>query len=152
MSPIRKYIDIPPMWLALFLGIAWLQKEYLYIRGLGWGIVDMLAGLLIGGGVVIALLALAEFRRHRTTFVPHESPTALLTSGVYTRSRNPIYIADILIFAGFVLLWDAWLCLALIPFLINILETRFIKPEEQRLALAFGPEFGRYREKVRRWV
>lgn len=152
MSPIRKYTDIPPMWLLLFLGLAWLQKEFLYVRGPGWGIIELAAGLLIGAGVVIALLALSEFLRHRTTFVPHENPTHLLTSGVYTRSRNPIYVADILIFAGIVLIWDAWPSLALIPFLINILEIRFIKPEEQRLALAFGPEFGRYREKVRRWV
>lgn len=113
---------------------------------------DLFAGLLIGGGVLLAMLAVFEMRRSRTTVLPHHTPIRLVTSGVFSRTRNPIYLADLMILAGFTLWWDAVLSLALLPVLLWVLERRFVAPEENRMRREFRKEFAAYENRVRRWL
>lgn len=148
-----KWIDMPPVWLIGALAIAWLQSRF-FDLGLGFGgaWADLLGGLLVGGGIVLMLLAMYEFRRFKTTVIPHETPTRLISSGVFKRSRNPIYLADVLILSGLIFRWDAVLSLPLIPLLVWVLETRFIVPEENRMRRKFRADFARYCQKTRRWL
>jgi len=148
-----KLIDIPPVWLAAFLVIAWWQPR-LFDAGLslGGGVFDLVGGLMVGGGLVLMGMALLQFRRHRTTPIPHQEASFLITSGIYARTRNPIYLGDALILCGLILRWDAVLSLVLVPIFVWIIERRFILPEEKRLRRAFRAEFARYEQKVRRWV
>ncbi|TNF20765.1 MAG: isoprenylcysteine carboxylmethyltransferase family protein [Rhodobacteraceae bacterium] len=148
-----KWIDLPPVWLIGALGLALLQSR-LFDAGLGFGgaWADLLGGLLVGGGIVLMLLAFYEFRRFKTTVMPHETPARLVTSGIFKRSRNPIYLADVLILAGFIFRWDAVLSLPLIPLLVWVLEIRFIIPEENRMRRKFRADFARYCQKTRRWL
>ncbi|WP_299499264.1 isoprenylcysteine carboxylmethyltransferase family protein [uncultured Roseobacter sp.] len=148
-----KWLDLPPVWLVLCLALAWGQAQY-YALGLSLAhpITFLLAGLFVGGGIVITLLAVMEFRRHKTTIIPHETPSALIQSGIFGRSRNPIYLADVLILAGLCLWWDAVLALVLVPLLVWVLEKRFIIPEENRMRREFRADFARYVQKTRRWV
>ncbi|MEI4231793.1 methyltransferase family protein [Roseovarius sp. D22-M7] len=148
-----KWIDMPPVWLAGFLVLAWVQAVH-YPMGLDFGAVwaDLLGGLLVGGGLVLIVMAAMEFRRYRTSIVPHETPERLIQTGIFRRSRNPIYLGDALILAGLILRWDAVLALALVPVFVWIIETRFIIPEENRMRRKFRMEFARYCEKTRRWI
>jgi len=148
-----KWIDLPPVWLAGFLTVAWAQSAY-YPAGLGFGgaWADFAGGLLIGGGVLLMALAFFEFRRHRTTLMPHETPERLVQSGIFTRTRNPIYVGDALVLLGFILRWDAVLALPLLPVFVWVLEKRFIEPEEDRMRRKFRMDFARYCEKTRRWI
>ena len=148
-----KWIDIPPVWLAGFAALAWLQARYLPLGlSLGGGWADFLGGLLVGGGLVLVALALLEFRRHRTTVVPHREAERLIRSGIFRRTRNPIYLADVMILAGLVLRWDAVLSLPLVPILLWVLEKRFVIPEENRLRRRFRADFARYCQGTRRWI
>lgn len=147
-----KYIDIPPVWLALFLGIAWVQATYVPALSLAGPVTGFLGGVLVGAGVILMALALAEFRKHRTTVIPHQTASSLIESGIFKRTRNPIYLGDVAILAGLILRWDAVLCLPLIPVFVWVLERRFILPEENRLRRAFHADFARYERKVRRWI
>ena len=108
--------------------------------------------LLVGGGLVLMALAFAEFRRHRTTVIPHRQAERLIQSGIFRRTRNPIYLGDVLILAGLILRWDAVAALPLVPVLVWTLEKRFIIPEENRLRRKFRAEFARYCQKTRRWL
>ncbi|MCA0940951.1 isoprenylcysteine carboxylmethyltransferase family protein [Yangia mangrovi] len=148
----RKF-DLPPLWLLACLCLAWMQKSALPL-GLGFGPVwaDLLGGLLVGGGVLMAVLALVEMRRARTTFMPHEEPDSLVTSGVFRLSRNPIYLGDVMILAGFILFWDAVPSLVLLPIYVWLLEKRFIEPEEARLRRKFVASFRKYETQTRRWL
>lgn len=147
------WIDIPPVWLAGFAALAWWQSaRYPMGLGFGGGWADFAGGLLVGGGLVLVALALAEFRRHKTTAIPHREAERLIKSGIFRRSRNPIYLADVLILAGLILRWDAVLSLPLVPVLLWVLENRFVIPEEDRLRRKFRAEFARYCQKTRRWV
>ena len=148
-----KWVDLPPVWLAGALALAWAQARH-WPLGLsfGGGWADLAGGLLVGGGLVLVALAAAEFRRARTTIVPHRQASALVTGGIYSRTRNPIYLADLMILAGLVLYWDAVLSLVLVPLLLWVLERRFVIPEENRLRRTFRADFARYAHKVRRWI
>lgn len=148
-----KWLDMPPVWLAGFIVLAWAQARF-YTAGLHFGgaWADFVGGLLVGGGVVLMLLAFAEFRRHRTTVIPHNTPDALIQSGIFKRSRNPIYLGDALILAGLILRFDAVLSLPLIPIFVWVIEKRFVIPEENRMRRKFRADFARYEQKVRRWL
>lgn len=148
-----KWFDMPPVWLAGFAALAWIQVRVFPLGlSLEGAVTDFLAALLIGGGVLLMVLAFSEFRRHRTSIIPHETPARLIQSGIYKRSRNPIYLADVLILAGLVLRFDAVLSLVLVPTLLWVLERRFVIPEENRMRRRFRADFARYERKVRRWL
>lgn len=148
-----KWIDLPPIWLALCIAIAWAQPAYLPM-GLSFGgpWADFAGGLLVGGGLVLMVLAFVEFRKHKTTVIPHRLPSSMIQSGIFSRSRNPIYLGDALVLAGIILRADAVLSLPLIPIFIWIIEKRFIIDEEARMRVEFRQEFARYEQKVRRWI
>ncbi len=148
-----RLIDTPPVWLVGFAALAWMQARALPLGlSLDGAITDLLSGILIGGGIVLAIMAVVEFCRHRTTVIPHETPSAMVQSGIYKRSRNPIYVGDVLILTGLILRFDAVLSLVLIPIFVWLLERRFIIPEEDRLRRTFRADFARYERKTRRWI
>lgn len=148
-----KWIDIPPVWLFAALSVAyWLGQVKPYGLSLAHPVTQFLAAVLIGAGVILMLLAVSEMRRQRTTVIPHREAERLVQSGIFKRSRNPIYLGDVLLLAGLVLRWDAPLALPLVPVLLWVLERRFVIPEEDRLRRKFRQDFYRYTEKTRRWL
>ena len=148
-----KWIDIPPVWLIGALVIAWqVGIARPFGLSLDFAVLQLAGGLLVGGGVILMLLAFMEMRKQRTTVIPHSEATTLVSSGIFKRSRNPIYRADAMILAGFILRWDARLALVLIPVFIWIIERRFIVPEENMLRRKFRADYARYEQKTRRWV
>lgn len=150
---LKKLIDIPPVWLLLAVLVAW-QVGVMRPFGLSldFPVVQLLSGVLIGGGIILMLLAVMEMRKRRTTFVPHREAESLVTSGIFKRTRNPIYLGDALVLAGLALRWDAVLALILVPVFVWVIEKRFIIPEENMLRRKFRADFARYEQKTRRWV
>jgi protein-S-isoprenylcysteine O-methyltransferase Ste14 len=98
--------------------------------------------------------AIRAFRRSRTTIDPvHiERASALVTSGIYGITRNPMYVA----ITSLLLSWAAWLAApwSLIgPVFFVLFITRFqILPEERAMGQKFGAAYADYRSRVRRWV
>lgn len=148
-----KHIELPPIWLAAFIAIAWLQSTH-FTMGLnfGTGFADLLGGLLIGGGMLLMLMALVEFRRHKTTIIPRRDSSAFVQTGIYKRSRNPIYLGDAMILAGLILRWDAVLSLPLVPIFVWVIEKRFITGEEKHLRRTYRAQYASYLNRVRRWI
>ncbi len=146
----RPTLDYPPVWLAGFAAAAWAMAQLWPGGGGGWAR-PLGAGLVLTG-VALTAAAAVEFRRHRTTLLPHAAPSALVTTGVYRLSRNPIYLADLLILAGLVLIWGALPALGLVPLLALVLHRRFVLPEEARLRAAFGAAFADWAARTRRWL
>lgn len=148
-----KWIDMPPVWLLGACVLAWWigRAEPAWL-GLGGAPAQLLGGLLVGAGLLLIVLAALEFRRHRTTIVPHREAERMITAGIYKRSRNPIYLGDTLILAGLILRWEAVLALPLVPVFLWVIERRFVIPEENRLRRRFRADFARYTQRTRRWI
>lgn len=148
-----KWIDLPPVWLAGALAVAyWIGTHKPLGLSFGGAWAGLPGGLLVGGGVILLVLAIIEMRKWRTTIIPHQEASKLVTSGIFKRTRNPIYLGDVMILAGMILYWDAPLALPLLPILVWLLERRFIIPEENRLRRMFRQDFFRYTQKTRRWI
>lgn len=152
LRSIVKWVDVPPVWVGLFAALAWVQATRLPLWQPGPGIMDLFGGLLVGAGLVLIALAAHAMYLARTTVIPHRAPAALVSTGIFRRTRNPIYLGDALILAGLMLRWEAWPTLVLLPLFVWIITDRFITSEEDRLRDHFGAAFDRYAETTRRWV
>ena len=147
-----REIDIPPLWLAIFIAIAWALDRYVPGLAMGWGWTGPVGIALVVLGLAIMGLALIEFLRNNTTFVPRRVPTAFLQNGIYKYSRNPIYLGDALVLAGLALKWDVLVALVLVPLFMVLIAKRYIEGEEAGLRAKFGDEFTDWSQKVRRWL
>lgn len=112
------------------------------------------ATLLVALGVVIALGGVVSFRRARTTVNPlkPETSATLVSTGVYSFTRNPMYLGMALVLLAWsVFLSSPWSVAGPILFVTYI--TRFqIIPEERVLGRLFGEAFAEYERRVRRWI
>lgn len=118
-----------------------------------WGRV---AGIIfLGGGTALALMAFSMFSKAQTTFDHNNFAgiTTLLTDGVYKFSRNPMYLALMLLLIGWGL-WRGSLVAAVLGALVfAALVTRFqIIPEERALAEQFKKKYPEYTAQTRRWL
>lgn len=150
--PWKKALDIPPAWLVLFIALAWLQADRFPLGQVALPLVDLAAGVLFGSGLLLIVLAIVELRRAGTTVIPHLEPEALVITGVFARSRNPIYLGDTCILTGLILFWKAWPSLLLVPLFVWVITDRFICTEEARLEDQFGERYASWARRVRRWL
>lgn len=113
-----------------------------------------LCSLVAAGGILSALLGVYCFWRHKTTINPHrpDRTRALVTSGIYRFTRNPMYVGILLVLAAWALYLSHILPLLLVPLFMVYLNRFQIGPEEQRLEKRFGTDFTSYRDSVRRWL
>jgi protein-S-isoprenylcysteine O-methyltransferase Ste14 len=146
-------LKIPPPLVALFLAILmWLTPALAIAVPLGLRLGVALALLCLG--LTISVSGVVAFRRARTTVNPIKasSASALVSSGVYRFTRNPMYLGlSLALFAWAVLLSNP-LALLLLPFYVLYINRFQIIPEERVLASLFGTEYSAYKERVRRWL
>lgn len=106
----------------------------------------------VAAGLSLALWAAAAFIRAGTPLEPYKQASALVTSGPYRVSRNPIYLGVALVLTG-LWLWLGSLSPGLVlPAFVVAIERRFIRREEAHLEERFGERFRAYRASVRRWL
>jgi protein-S-isoprenylcysteine O-methyltransferase Ste14 len=116
----------------------------------GWG--SAVGALLIVVAGVLLVFAVLEFKRAGTPPEPHKPTTAIVTSGPYRVTRNPIYLSFTLVQLG-IALWtgSGWILVLLLPVSV-IMNYGVIAREERYLERKFGDEYFNYRRRVRRWM
>ena len=147
-----RIVPLPPIVLLLFLAGGYALQQILPIGSGKPATESVIAGnALMVIGFVIAILGAWEMFKARTTIHPGGPAAALVTSGVYRRTRNPMYLSFLFFIIGFGLaMANPWMIL-LAPILLLYVQERIIKREEGYLTQRFGPEYIAYRNKVRRW-
>ncbi len=106
-------------------------------------VLDVLGGLLVTGGIVLRVLALVQMPRTYNV-------TGLVTGGIYSRTRNPVYFGFLLIVAGLTFLVPGWLTLLWSLIGVAVLYG-LSKVEESDLEDAFGEEYLAYKRNVPRF-
>ncbi|SIN87516.1 isoprenylcysteine carboxylmethyltransferase family protein [Salinivibrio sp. ES.052] len=104
--------------------------------------------------LALSLLIAAKwaFHRHHTTVDPLQAPSALVTTGIYRYTRNPMYLAMVLIIAAAGLYFNALWCWGMIPAFMAYLSATFIPAEEARLLRQWPEAFEAYKARVRCWI
>jgi len=152
MNAWAKKLDLPPVWLLIFIGLSWVQTQVWnpasypsnFATLVGWGIV--------AGGIILMGVSFVMFLRHKTSVVPKRTPKSIIKTGPYKYSRNPIYLADALVLFGFILTQGSVISFILIPLFLWAISARFINGEEAGIRAEFGQEFEDYCKQTRRWV
>ena len=116
------------------------------------GKVGMLGPLVTGCAVVLFLLAYREFRRAGTSVRGSTRSNTIVRTGPYRFSRNPIYLAFILLVLGLsVWLNNLWLLVMLVPAVV-LMAMVVIPREERFLERNFQNQYLSYKARVRRWL
>jgi protein-S-isoprenylcysteine O-methyltransferase Ste14 len=107
--------------------------------------------LLLIVGIILVVLTRREFAKHGQPTDPGQSTSEMITTGVFSISRNPLYLGGILLLAGISLAFNLpWALILLLP---SIVACHFIliAPEEKYLAVKFGEKYRLYTAAVHRW-
>jgi protein-S-isoprenylcysteine O-methyltransferase Ste14 len=140
----------PPVAVAAALGAALLLHWLLPVRLLaGW---PGIGALLVGLAVVLAGWAVVVMAEARTGIPTWQAATALVTHGPFAWSRNPIYLAMVLLMAGVALAWGSLWALLAAAAVAAVLDRGVIAREEPYLVARFGAPYEAYRGRVRRWL
>jgi protein-S-isoprenylcysteine O-methyltransferase Ste14 len=147
------YIPPPLIYVAFFLLSLLLQKiAPLNSVGLHTIVARIIAALLLFMYLLFFISALRRFVLSKNTLVTIKPARSLETSGIYSFTRNPMYLSLVCLYAGLAIFFGNWWTLIFIPLLIAIIQAYVIKKEEQYLQHAFGQHYDDYSRKVRRWI
>ena len=83
---------------------------------------------------------------------PHEPITAIIATGPYAVSRNPMYVTAIVVYVGIAFVVNMVWLIATLPFGIGLLYYGVIAREESYMEKVFGDEYLKYKARVRRWI
>jgi protein-S-isoprenylcysteine O-methyltransferase Ste14 len=107
---------------------------------------------VFGIALAIGVWAFSTFRRFGTSAQFGEPVSTLVQVGPYRYSRNPLYVALLLVLLGFAVILDTgWLAIG-VPLLWLLLDRLVVAREEPFLARLFGAEYAAYGSRVRRWL
>ncbi len=143
----------PPLWALMFLaatyGLSWLAPfdDLPIMRTRPYGLV------IIAAALVLLFAAILQFRAANTQLLPN-SPTnnALVTTGIFAITRNPMYLAMTVFTLGGAL-WFGRPLMLLAPLLMfAVANWAFIPFEEEKMRRQFGDAFENYTKRVRRWL
>ncbi len=108
--------------------------------------------VLIIIGIAFIVLGRREFARFGQPTDPGHPTNKVIKTGVFSLSRNPLYLGCVFIFLGIALMLNIlWVFVMLLLSIIICLYVLII-PEEQYLAVKFGKEYKEYTASVDRWL
>ena len=114
--------------------------------------VRLLGTIVTACAVALFLLSYREFRAAGTSVRGSERTTTIVRTGPYRFSRNPIYVAFILLVLGLSVWFNTlWLLVTLVP-AVGIIAMVVIPREERFLERNFNGQYSSYKAQVRRWL
>ncbi len=143
----------PPVALAVCVFAGWLANWIWPAPFLPNGYSGRLDGaVVIALGLAIGLWAVVQFQLAKTSVRPDRPTSAILSTGPYRYSRNPIYLGLLLVVVGFALALDSLWQLAALAVLYVVLRWGVVAREEAYLMQKFGAVYTDYASGVRRWI
>ena len=115
-------------------------------------ILRIIGGFALAAGILLIISAFSQMMNAHTTPDANQPTTALVTTGPYRFSRNPIYLGFFLIYIGFTLLAGTLWGIILSPFLLWTVSHAVINMEEVYLKNKFKDDFANYLSHSRRWI
>ncbi len=124
----------------------------------GWtdgapGRLNQLGFVPLGFGILLILWVLAlHFSKTPERVELEATPVYLLTSGPYAFSRNPLYLAEIVLWTGWAMYYGSLALLLALALFWGMLNFKAVPYEEKNLEARFGESFRQYKNRVPRWL
>jgi protein-S-isoprenylcysteine O-methyltransferase Ste14 len=151
----RALLRIPVPWvfvLGYLIGIALEFAMKSPGHGIAFPGIGIAGDVLFAVGAVIAGWGWLTFRKARTTTVPGQKSSQMVTWGPYRFTRNPMYVGLTIAYIGEACLLRQIAPLILLPVVVAYVNWIVIPLEESKLSEVFGAEYDAYRSRVRRWL
>jgi protein-S-isoprenylcysteine O-methyltransferase Ste14 len=142
----------PPILTLLHIIAAFLLARLIPLPFAVPRIVEYIGFALVVIGFLFGLGAVLAFRRAHTTLDTYHPVSSIVTSGVYSFSRNPIYLGFLLMVIGIPLNTGTYWGVILAPIFILLCNKLVIEHEETYLEKKFGEIYTSYKSRVRRWL
>lgn len=111
-----------------------------------------MAGVLVLlPGLFLMASSFFMFQKYKTP-MSHTRSSRLITSGVFSLSRNPIYLGKVFLMTGLAIITAHLFSLLVVVVYIILYHAWVIPMEERLLQQTFGYAYMKYRKKVRRWL
>ena len=148
-------LKIPPLVVVVVMAVLmWSSASAAPRMGLVVPGRQVVALILAVAGAVISILGVVSFRRAGTTVNPltPDASSSLVLSGIYSLSRNPMYLGFLIVLLGWAIYISNALAFLFVPAFVLYMNRFQIEPEEHALTSRFGQEFAAYTSRVRRWL
>ena len=149
--------SIPPDLVLLICGaLMWLIADFLPQYTFRLPHKGLWFGLVLLAGFSLSLSAKIAMSRHNTTARPGKkslpAANALVTTGIFSYTRNPIYLGMAVMLLAWMIFLENWLSIAGVFIFIGFISSYQIRAEEEALGHTFGEAYARYKKRVRRWI
>ena len=143
---------LPPIWFFSALAAMALIHRFFPSPVEGFIVAKPVGWAVFGAAFLIAWLAKRRFDIAGTPVKPFSDSTAVVESGLFRFSRNPMYLALHIGLVGFALAIGDGMPFIVIPVFFTLITTQFITYEERLMEARFGQEYLNYKTRVRRWL
>lgn len=151
----RALMRIPVPWVFVLAYLAGMGLESACFGGhffAGTPRISKVGAVIFLLGGILAAWGWLIFRRAKTTRLPGQASTKMVTWGPYGFTRNPMYLGLFVAYLGEAgILRQLWPAL-LLPLVFVFLNWIVIPVEEAKLQEVFGARYREYRMRVRRWL
>jgi protein-S-isoprenylcysteine O-methyltransferase Ste14 len=142
----------PPLCFFVFLAIGVLLNSAWMEGRLAIPFLSVSGAAIAALSLIYLIFAAQKHKSAGTNIEPWKPTTAIISDGAYRYSRNPIYLAMAVFYAGTAIAAGSWLALLLLVPCLLVIRYYVIVREEAYLEDKFGKEYLDYKAKVRRWL
>ncbi len=142
----------PPLIFGAGLALGGLVTWFYPYPIMPWNAAVVLGFFPILFGLGVILTAWLQMRAAKTSIEPWHPTTAIVDTGVYALSRNPVYIALAEIYFGIMLIFNSFWFLPFLPLVMIVIHFGVVKREERYLESKFGDVYRDYMGRVKRWI
>jgi len=115
-------------------------------------VVRWLGIALVAVGLAVVIRVFRTMRAAGTNVDPRRPTTAIVTTGLFRFSRNPLYVGLTLMYLGLTLVFNTWWAIVLLVPLLMTMHRGVVQREERYLEPKFGEAYRQYRSRVRRYL
>ena len=109
-------------------------------------------GLLVAMAGALFWYSIRQFRTAGTPVPGNKPTTAIVRTGPYRFSRNPIYLVFFALHLGLAIWVNSLWLVAMLIATVAVIAVVVVAREERYLTGRFGPEYLEYKASVRRWL
>ena len=121
-------------------------------EGIAYTVLRIIGIVVTAMGVSVFIASVMQMKDNWRAGVQREDKTSLVTTGIYSISRNPAFLGFDLMYIGILFTFFNWFLCFATGFVLAFFHLQIVNVEEDFLIEAFGEEYLQYKAKVCRYL